>query len=113
MSCTKPEHVAPNGAKLKGVFIGYKHFAPTEQYPSALGLQLLQHLPGPFGFFSEQHDVVLAHVDIETQTRLDVAFRRSKMGTGDVIDVNHESASLGVGDLDELHVVLPQRRLAG
>ena len=41
---------------------------------SLLTLKPLQILPGLLGVFAEDHDVVLALIEIKTQARLDVAF---------------------------------------
>jgi len=63
----------------------------------------LQGLPRLLGVFAKDYDVVLALIEIETQTRFDVTFTLTIDRAGDVIDVHDHSAALGMGEFDEFH----------
>src|SRR6185436_14102877 len=68
---------------------------------STLALKFLQLLPGLLGVVAEDHDVVLALVEIQAQARLDFAFALSIHRTGNVIDVDDHSPALRMGKLEE------------
>jgi hypothetical protein len=96
----KSIHCSASGSRVETVFLGESWFKPLRSF-----LQLLQCLPRALGFFAEDHDIVLALIEIEAQTRLDFALAGSKMGARYVIDVNKNSAALRVGALNEFHAV--------
>jgi len=75
-----------------------------------LAFEPLQFLPGLLRVLAEDHDVVLAFVEIKTQTRLDVAFALTVDRARDVIDVNEHSAALRMGKLDVFHRFMPQKK---
>jgi hypothetical protein len=63
----------------------------------------LQNLPRSLCFLAENHNVVLALIEIKTQTRLYITFAGTIRRTRNVIDVNHDSATLRMRELDEFH----------
>jgi hypothetical protein len=62
------------------------------------------------GVFAEDHDVVLAFVQVKAQTRFDVALAPTKDRTRNVIDVDDHSAALRMGKFDEFHHFMPQKK---
>jgi hypothetical protein len=74
--------------------------------------QLLKFLPRPVRFFTEDDDFVLPFVKVETEPSFNVAFPGTIVSGGDVIYVDQKSATLGMGEVNEFHPVLPHKRSA-
>src|SRR6185369_1911411 len=77
---------------------------------STLALKFLQLLPGLLGVVAEDHDVILALIEIQTQSRLDFAFAGSIDRTCDVIDVDDHSPALRMGKLEEFHGFIASKK---
>jgi len=69
----------------------------------AFSFQFLEHSPRALGFCAEEYDFVLAFIQVESQARFDVAFALTKKRARNVIDMDHEDAAFGVGELNEFH----------
>jgi hypothetical protein len=68
---------------------------------------LLKPVPGAVSFLTEDDDLVLALVEIETETSFHfAAIARTIMSAGDVVDVDQKSATLRVGEVNEFHRLL-------
>jgi len=67
--------------------------------------QGFEFLPRAFCFFTKDDDFVLPFIEIQTETRLHVAFAGTIVRGSDVIDVNEKRSALGMGKCDEFHLV--------
>src|ERR1041385_7559438 len=74
-----------------------------------LVLESLQVLPGLFGVFAKNDDVVLALIEVEAQARLDLAFAFTKSRTRNVIDMNYHSTAFRMSKLEKSHDSMPQK----
>ena len=70
----------------------------------------LQFLPRAFCFFTKDYDLVLAFIEVQTKTRFHVAFAASIVRGRDVIDVDEKGPALGMGELDEFHLITSKQK---
>ena len=70
----------------------------------------MEQFPSGFRLVAEKHDFILTLIKIEAETRFYFTRARSKMRTCYVVDVNYESATLRVGELNKFHLAIPQKR---
>ena len=70
----------------------------------------LQLLPRAFCFFTEDYYLVLAFIEVQAKTRFHVAFAVSIVRGRDVIDVDEKSPALGMGELDEFHLITSKQK---
>jgi hypothetical protein len=66
----------------------------------------LEGSPNAICFVTEDDDVVLAVIQIQTDTGLGVAFAGPVMSARDVIDMDQKSSALGMGYFNEFHRVI-------
>lgn len=65
-------------------------------------------MPGAISFFTEDDDFVLPFIQIEAEARFEVTVARPIVSAGDVIYVDQNAATLGMGEVDEFrHCGLP------
>jgi hypothetical protein len=72
--------------------------------------QALYHPPDRFRLVAKKHDFILALIKIEPETSFYFTRAGSKVSTCYVVDVNYESATLRVGELNKFHLAIPQKR---